>query len=509
MVFERRGVRAVPELDRIKSLEIDQFEGLYHISQKLIEAEYRENLMQDALDIIIKALDAERGLFIQFTTNSQEFVVLTGRNFNKETIDDSAEFSSSILRQVKTTKEPCLVHDVLSDPKISQFESIQAFGIKSVIAVPVLHNGEVWGAIVVDSIMHRKEFTEQNLKFMRFFSNLLSLALDRLLREESLHKENIFLKNQLINSTTIPDIIGESPAMKSTAALIHKVAATEASVLLLGESGTGKDIIASSIHKLSARKDSPFLAQFCGSIADSLLESELFGYKKGAFTGAVADKKGLFEAANKGTFFLDEIGDISMPIQAKLLRVLQNKELIRVGDNEPLKVDVRIIAATNKDLRQLTKENKFREDLFYRLNVFPITIPPLRERTGDVKLLANYFIRKHSNKDLGITREALNLLENYLWPGNVRQLENTIQRALILCDDNMIQTSHIILEQEDELTNFSGTLQEFEKLLLFKRLQRHNGNRTATAKSLDVSVRWIQLKLKEAASEDHSDLKNI
>jgi Nif-specific regulatory protein len=375
--------------------------------------------------------------------------------------------------------------------------------------VPVLHNGEVWGAIVVDSILRRKEFTEQNLKFMRFFSNLLSLALDRLLREESLHKENIFLKNQLRNSTTIPDIIGESPAMKSAAALIHKVAATEASVLILGESGTGKDIIASSIHKLSARKDAPFLAQFCGSIADSLLESELFGYKKGAFTGANTDKKGLFEAANKGTFFLDEIGDISMTIQAKLLRVLQNKELIRVGDNEPLKVDVRIIAATNKDLRVLTKEGKFREDLFYRLNVFPITIPPLRERAGDVKLLTNYFIRKHSNKDLGITREALNLLENYSWPGNVRQLENTIQRALILCDDNMIQTSHIILEQEEEISNFSGTLLEFEKLILFKRLQKYNGNRTATAKSLDVSVRWIQLKLKEAASEGHSELKNL
>ena len=502
-------MHTVPELDRLKTLEMDQFDSLYHISQRLIEAEYRETLILDALDIIIKALDAERGLFIQFTNDSQEFVVLSGRNFNKETIANSAEFSSGILRQVKTTKEPCLVHDVLSDPKMSQFESVQAFGIKSIIAVPVLHDSEVWGAIVVDSIKRRKEFTEQNLKFMRFFSNLLSLALDRLLREESLHRENIVLKDQLRSTTTIPDIVGESPTMKHAAELIHRVATTEASVLLLGESGTGKDMIASAIHKLSPRKNGPYLAQFCGSIADTLLESELFGYKKGAFTGAASDKKGLFEAANKGTFFLDEIGDISLTIQAKLLRVLQNKELIRVGDNEPLKVDVRIIAATNKDLRQLVKEGKFREDLFYRLNVFPISIPPLRERIGDVKLLTNYFIRKHSNKDLGITREALSLLEEHTWPGNVRQLENTIQRALILCDENMIQTKHVILEQDEEISHFTGSLEEFEKLLLFKRLQRYNGNRTATAKSLDVSVRWIQLKLKEYASEKNSELSNI
>lgn len=502
-------MHTVPELDRLKTLEMDQFDGLFHISQRLIEAEYRETLIQDALDIIIKALDAERGLFIQFTRDSQEFVVLSGRNYNKETIASSAEFSSGILRQVKTTKEPCLVHDVLSDPKISQFESVQAFGIKSIIAVPVLQEGTVWGAIVVDSIKRRKEFTEQNLKFMRFFSNLLSLALDRLLREESLHRENIVLKDQLRNTTTIPDIVGESPTMKNASELIHRVATTEASVLLLGESGTGKDMIASAIHKLSPRKNGPYLAQFCGSIADTLLESELFGYKKGAFTGATNDKKGLFEAANRGTFFLDEIGDISLTIQAKLLRVLQNKELIRVGDNEPLKVDVRIIAATNKDLRQLVKEGKFREDLFYRLNVFPISIPPLRERIGDVKLLTNYFIRKHSNKDLGITREALSLLEEHTWPGNVRQLENTIQRALILCDENMIQTKHIILEQDEEISHFNGSLEEFEKLLLFKRLQRYNGNRTATAKSLDVSVRWIQLKLKEYAADKSSELSNI
>jgi transcriptional regulator with PAS, ATPase and Fis domain len=332
---------------------------------------------------------------------------------------------------------------------------------------------------------------------LNFFSNLISLALDRIIKLEELEKENKILFNKLQSTEQIPEMIGNSPVMRNLSQLIYKVAQTDATVLITGESGTGKEIAARAIHNLSKRKQKPYLAQFCGSIPDSLLESELFGYKKGAFTGANSDKQGLLEAADQGTFFLDEIADISQALQAKLLRVLENKEIIRLGDVKVKKVDVRILAATNKDLQQLVKDGTFREDLFYRLNVFPIKMPPLRERREDIPLLASYFVKKIASKEIPIDSSAIKKLESYYWPGNIRQLINVIQRAIILCDSNKIYSEHIILEDEQTLENFNGTLEEFEILLLKKRLEQFNGNRTLTAKSLDVSVRWIQLKLKE------------
>ncbi|OGV88196.1 MAG: hypothetical protein A3J88_01360 [Melioribacter sp. RIFOXYB12_FULL_38_5] len=385
----------------------------------------------------------------------------------------------------------------MSDPNLSQFESVQIHRIKSVIGVPIIRDGNVWGIIIADSQLDRREFTEENLLFLSFFSNLVSLALDRIIKLEELEKENQILLNRLQSMENVPEMIGISQVMRNLSQLIHRVAQTEATVLISGESGTGKEVTAKAIHQLSKRKDKPFLAQFCGSIPDNLLESELFGYKKGAFTGANADKQGLLEAADGGTFFLDEIADISPALQAKLLRVLENREIIRLGDVKVKKIDVRILAATNKDLHQLVKEGAFREDLFYRLNVFPIKMPPLRERREDIPILAHHFIQRIAKKQIAIESAAVKKLESYFWPGNIRQLMNVIQRAIILCDADKILNDNIILEDEKSLENFNGTLGEFEVLLLKKRLEQFNGNRTLTAKSLDVSVRWIQLKLKE------------
>ncbi|MBU2446714.1 MAG: sigma 54-interacting transcriptional regulator, partial [Bacteroidetes bacterium] len=375
--------------------------------------------------------------------------------------------------------------------------SVQIHNIKSVLGVPILRDDNVWGVILADSRINRKEFTEENLIFLDFFSNLVSLALEKIADIEKLQDENLVLRNQLQSFQSIPTLIGNSSVMKNLVSLIHKVASTDAAVLLLGESGTGKELVALAIHNLSSRKDKPYLAQFCGSIPDTLLESELFGYKKGAFTGATSDKKGLFEVAEQGTFFLDEIADISSALQAKLLRVLQNKEIIRLGDTQTIKINVRIIAATNQDLKELVNEGNFREDLFYRLNVFPIIIPPLRERKGDISLLSNYFMKKFSNDSVKLLPEAIKKLENYYWPGNVRQLENVLQRALILCDSKKVTSEHIVIEEDQSLTNFKGTLEDFQILLLNKRLKQFEDNRTLTAKSLGVSVRWVQMKLKE------------
>lgn len=487
--------------DTIRSITKEQFETLYQISQALNSIVYEDSLISETLDLIIKVLNAERGLFVKYNEETNKFDIIGARNIQQENIEDLSMFSSGILQKVIERKGPCLYHDVQSDPNISQFESIQLHNIKSILGVPIKQDKKIWGVILVDSVNNRKEFTEGNLVFLDFFSNLVSLSLDKIMRMQELQNENIILKNQLQSVKSVPEIIGQSLAMQKLAVMMHKVAATDATVLLLGESGTGKELIAKAIHTLSNRKEKPYLAQFCGSIPDTLLESELFGYKRGAFTGASTDKKGLFEVANSGTFFLDEIADISIALQAKLLRVLQNKEIIRLGDTQVVKVDARVITATNKDLKQLVKEDKFREDLFYRLNVFPIKIPPLRERTGDIPLLVEHFLEKYSKEKKYIDPKALKMLGNYSWPGNVRQLENVIQRAIILCDGNKLLEEHIIIEEDDNEINFSGSLKDYEILLLKKRLQEFNGNRTFAAKSLGVSVRWVQLKIKDMGED--------
>jgi Nif-specific regulatory protein len=487
------------KLSEIREIRKEQFDALYQISEILNSAVLKEELIEQSLDIMINSINAERGLFVKYEIPEDRFSIIAARNIKQEKIEDLSSFSSGILQQVISKKEPCLYHDVRSDPNVSQFKSIQIQQIKSVIGMPIFYQEKIWGVILADSRINRKEFTEENLYFLQFFSNLVSLALNRIIQIENLSDENKILRNQLQNVQMIPEMIGESPVMKKFAALVHRVAQTDATVLILGESGTGKDLAARAIHILSPRKNKPYLAQFCGSIPDSLLESELFGYKKGAFTGANTDKKGLFEVADQGTFFLDEIADISFALQGKLLRIVQNQEIIRLGDTKIMKVNVRLIAATNKDLKKLASEDKFREDLFYRLNVFPITIPPLRERISDIGLLADHFIRKFSNRSIKIESKALRKLEKYPWPGNVRQLENIIQRALILCDSNKLSEDHIILEEiKNEQDIFAeGELKDFEKLILQKRLEHFNYNKTHAAKSLGVSVRWIQMKLKE------------
>lgn len=485
------------ELKDIRNIRKEQFDVLHRISRMLNAATLPENLVEKALDLIVEVIRAERALFVKYNEASDDFSIIGARNIQQESISDLAAFSSGILQQVIKSNKPCLYHDVQSDPQISQFESVQIQQIKSVLGVPIFRDDKIWGVILADSRSSRQEFTEDNLLFLEFFASLVSLALDKILSFEILRDENIALRNKLQTSAPLPEIIGQSSAMRKFYTLIHKVAQTEATVLILGESGTGKELAARAIHDLSNRKDKPYLAQFCGSIPDTLLESELFGYKKGAFTGAGSDKKGLFEVADEGTFFLDEIADISMALQAKLLRVIQNREIIPLGGTKVKKVNTRIIAATNQDLNLLVKEGKFRQDLFYRLNVFPITIPPLRDRNGDIALLSDHFMKKFSSRKIRLDPAALKKMETYSWPGNVRQLENVLQRALILCEGQKILAEHIIIDEEESPEKFEGKLKDFEKLLLLKRLEKFDGNRTKTAESLGVSVRWIQLKLKE------------
>lgn len=297
------------------------------------------------------------------------------------------------------------------------------------------------------------------------------------------------------------EILTASPEMKKIIAIANNLAASDITVLIQGESGTGKELLARHIHRWSSRAKKAFVAVNCAAIPDTLLESELFGHEKGAFTGALERKIGKFELAQGGTLLLDEIGEMSMILQAKLLRVLQEREIDRIGGREPIAVDVRVIATTNKDLRKECAEGRFREDLFYRLNVFPIKIPPLRDRPDDIALLADHFIRKFSGiagKTIqGITAEALNILRNKQWRGNVREFENVMHRAVFLCRCPHIGVDNLLLEEERCPEGPSGKLQDVERELILRTLKDMQGNKSKAAKILGVSVRTIRNKLHE------------
>jgi len=304
-------------------------------------------------------------------------------------------------------------------------------------------------------------------------------------------------------------IITADRRMSDLIQLGNTVAQSKATVLIQGESGTGKELVAALIHEKSSRAHKPFIAINCAAIPENLLESELFGYERGAFTGAISAKAGKFELANGGTILLDEISEMDIRLQAKLLRVLQEGEVDRIGGKTTIPVDVRIIATTNRNLSESVREGHFREDLFYRLNVVNLTVPPLKERIGDVRLLVNKFIETYSTKNskaiLNISEEALRLLESYSWPGNVRELENVIERAVIVAQDGQIQAKDISIEsaihesqsEADALSSWSPgqTLNDIERHVILRALDYHQGNRTHTARALGISIRTLRNKL--------------
>ncbi|RME62991.1 MAG: sigma-54-dependent Fis family transcriptional regulator [Nitrospirae bacterium] len=341
------------------------------------------------------------------------------------------------------------------------------------------------------------------------------MLIKRAIERRDLYRENLLLKEHLATE----EIVGKSTAMQGVMEKVRKVAPTKTTVLLLGESGTGKELIARAIHKLSPRRDKLFVPINCAAIPRELLESELFGYEKGAFTGATSRKPGKFEIANGGTVFLDEISELELSLQAKLLRVLQDQIIERVGGTRPLKVDVRIIAATNADLKKRVQEGKFREDLYYRLNVFPIEIPPLRERKEDIPLLVEHFIKKYAREmkvpPKKVKDRAMKLLMQYEWKGNVRELENTIERAMILAEGDEIGPEHISLVGVDTGEPLGETLTQgvsleeavkevvrrVERRIIKEALERHHWNKTRVAEELQVSYKTLLTKIKEYGLE--------
>lgn len=347
------------------------------------------------------------------------------------------------------------------------------------------------------------------------FDELLAVV-ERALRYRSLRVESANLRRRLDEKLAPDNIVGTSPQMQRVFEVVDQVAPSRATVLIMGESGTGKELVASAIHHRSTRAKGPFVKLHCAALAEGLLESELFGHEKGAFTGAQGRRDGRFTVADGGTLFLDEIGEISPATQVKLLRFLQEQEFERVGGNQTLKVDVRVIAATNRNLHEEVAAKRFREDLFYRLNVVSIETPPLRERMSDIPALATFFIAKHAKANgrepMGMTAEALDVLASYPWPGNVRELENALERAVVMCNGVQIEPRHLppsLRAMGDRPLNGlppipGSTLAQLERYAIMETLKAHGGSTSRAAEVLGISVRTVQYRLQEYAKESLS-----
>jgi transcriptional regulator with GAF, ATPase, and Fis domain len=431
--------------------------------------------------------------------------------------------SRSVFRKVLAEGAAVLAAD--ASEEVGQTESILGAKIRSTMGVPLWKGADVIGVIQLDNRESVGMFGAADVEMVGVLAHNVSLAVAnaRLLQrlqvaEERLRKENAFLKGREQERRTgskaasVPQIIGKSPAIETLLAQLDRVVDTKVAVLIEGETGSGKELIASSVHYRSKRRDKLFVAQNCAALPENLLESELFGHKRGAFTGATDEKKGLFEIADGGTLFLDEVTEMPLSLQSKMLRALQEGEIRPVGSTQERKVNVRIVAATNRSLEKEVQAGRFREDLFYRLSVFPLRVPPLRERREDIPLLAEYFLKRWSleigKAAPGFAQETLELMQVYDWPGNIRELQNEVQRLMIQIDAGGFVTPDLLSPQVrqvggiiDRARPAKGTLKEMmdqvERFVLVEALRDHGNNKTATAKELGITREGLHKKLRQ------------
>lgn len=488
----------------------NSLEALFEIALTLNSIQDPNALLPHVLEVATHSLNADRGfLLLANPEKSVGFDVHSTHNFAKDQLEDVVKISTSVVNRVLQTGEPVLLHEALGDQQFGLAQSIVVQKIRSIACVPLRLKKRQIGAIYMDCLTDRGRFIQGNLPFLEAFANLAAVAIENARLYQALRSENRQLRSEIQQLNGFDEIIGQSAGMRELFDMINRLLDNDATVLIHGESGTGKELVARAIHYNGHRKNKPFVALFCGSLPDSLLESELFGYKKGAFTGAQADKPGLFEAADGGTLFLDEVGDLSPSLQTALLRVLQEGEIKRIGETAVRKVDVRIISASNKSLEELIEEGAFREDLYYRLNTIPVTTPPLRERLEDIPLLAGHFLDKYAtgrrSRLKGFHPEAISHMQRYHWPGNVRELQNAIERAavmasrdLISVEDLRITLSEKPLDEKFRIVKNGGlTLKQVERRVVEEALERNKGNVSKTARELDVSRSWLHYRLKE------------
>ena len=472
--------------------------ALLKISRVVHEIRDLEELQGKILNFIFEIVPAERGAILLSAENPGEFASTFARHRHPET-SEPVVISRTITRQVMEQEVAVLAADVIASGALNRVESIIASNARDLLCVPLMVFGKVIGCIYIDSTVLSGRFDQDDLQLVAAISGICAVALDNLRRMRWLEQENLRLSTEI---NLEHNMVGDSAAMKRVCQFLSRVAPKDTTVLIEGESGTGKELAARAIHRNSPRSKKPFVTINCAAIPEGLLESELFGHERGAFTDAVVQKKGRFEIADGGIVFLDEIGELAPVLQVKLLRVLQEREFERVGGTRPIAVDIRLIAATNKNLEEAVKAGSFRLDLYYRLNVVAVVMPALREHREDVPMLANYFVRKYSQKckvkPKRISPEAIACLASYDWPGNVRELENVIERALVLSVSEIIQPEDLpgsIVGKEASAgvlnAKYHGAVKELKKQLIVNALEESKGNYTAAAKLLGVHVNYL------------------
>ncbi len=480
-------------------------ETLVRFSERLLAATDLARLLDELLEALLEVTHADKGFLILLEDG--EMSVKASRNLAREAIEGAMDrVSDSIIRRVVESRRPLVVADALHDAEWSGSSSVVNLKLCSVLCAPIMQKGEVFGVIYLGNDDVVSLFDDRALEALTVFAAQASLLVQNAMLLDSLRRENLTLR-EAVSSRQYGDLIGSGASMREVYRRIEKVAATDISVLVTGETGTGKEVVAREIHRRSPRAQGPFVAVNCGAIPEALLESELFGHVKGAFTGAIATRLGKFQAAHGGTLFLDEIGDMPPALQVKILRALQDRAVTKVGDSRPEPVDLRVIAATNKVLEDEIKRGAFREDLYYRLNVVAIGLPPLRERDDDVVVIARWFLQKYAKEfDVrvrGFTPGALVAMRKYGWPGNIRELENRVKKAVVLADRALVSAEDLDLRPEilEPILPLAQAKEEFQKRYINDVLERNGGNRTKTAKDLGVDPRTIFRHLEKAEAE--------
>ena len=463
--------------------------ALFKVSTGLAAVRDRDTLVRELLDRIFEAVPADCGAILLAGAAADRFEETYGRHRQS---DGPVPVSRMIARRVLLERISVLSNKPQDDFQSSH--SVVAAQVQSALCVPLIAVDRVLGVVYLATTTPATQFDQDHLQLITAIAGVAALALDNLSRFTELEEETRRLQADLLIERTM---VGESARMRTVYDVIARVAPTDATVLILGESGTGKELAARAIHENSSRKGRPFAAVNCAALTESLLESELFGHEKGAFTGALAQKKGRLELAEGGTVFLDEIGELAPALQVKLLRVLQEREFERVGGTKPIKIDTRIVAATNRRIDEAVRTGAFRKDLYYRLNVVAVTMPPLRERREDIPLLAAYFVSKYAHRCkrrvTGVSSPARKYLLHYDWPGNVRELENAIERAVVLGASEMVLPEDLpeaVLEAEvssgPEGSGYHIAIREAKKRVVIRAMEQAEGSYADAARSLGL-----------------------
>jgi Nif-specific regulatory protein len=498
----------------LNNSELADLTTLYEITKALASSDNIHESLKQCLDIISEYSGLNNGAvtIVNPVTGQLETEIAHGMTAEARK-RGTYKVGEGITGRVVASGAPIVVPQISEEPLFlnrTRTRGERSREALSFLCVPVKHGANTIGALSVDR--HYKEGInfDKDLQFLTVISGLIAQTVVRVQavneERERLEQENTQLRRELSDKYRVANIISNSSRMQEVFEMIHRVADSNATILLRGESGTGKTMVAKAIHHNSKRSKQPFVAVNCSALPETLFESELFGHEKGAFTGAQTSKKGRFEQAEGGTLFLDEIGELSQSIQIKLLNVVQDREFQRLGATSPTKCNVRLVTATNKDLEKAVKEGFFREDLYYRLNVFPIYLPPLKERRTDILLLAEFFLQKYNEENDKVIRRistpAIDLLIQYHWPGNVRELQNCMERAVLICDEDSIKSYHLppSLQTSESVSernpvSFSSAVENFEKELLIDSLKKSKGNQTKAAQMLDSSLRIINYKI--------------